>query len=81
MKHYVLYITIDFSQPSQLQAINSMHAEGRMATSNALRVWANTLKEWAASVDADAVRERMIQLAAELDRLAECKEVAERQFV
>lgn len=52
-----------------------------MATSKELRAWTYTLRGWAASVDTDDVREQMARLAAELERLAECKEVAERQLV
>ena len=52
-----------------------------MATSKELRIWANSLKAWAGSIDADQVREHMIQLAAELERLAAYKEPAERQVV
>jgi hypothetical protein len=52
-----------------------------MATSNELRAWASALKGWAPSVDNAKVRERMIELTAELERLAKSKEVAERQFV
>jgi hypothetical protein len=52
-----------------------------MATSKELRVWANTLRQWAASVETDRVREQMVRLSAQLERLAECKEVAERQLV
>ena len=52
-----------------------------MATSNELRAWANQLKQWALSVDTPKVREQMVLLAAELEHLAQCKEVAERQLV
>jgi len=52
-----------------------------MATSKELHAWGHALKEWAASVDTKEVRERMTQLAAELERLAGSKEVAERQLV
>jgi hypothetical protein len=52
-----------------------------MATSKELRVWATTLRRWSASVENDSVREQMVRLSLELDRLAECKEVAERQLV
>jgi len=52
-----------------------------MATSNELRAWAYQLKRWAVSVDTPKVREQMVQLAAELEHLAQCKEVAERQLV
>jgi hypothetical protein len=52
-----------------------------MATSNELRAWASALRGWAPSVDSTKVREQMIQLAAELEKLAQSKEVAERQLV
>jgi hypothetical protein len=52
-----------------------------MASSNELRAWASALRGWASSVDNAKVRERMIQLAAELESLARSKEVAERQLV
>lgn len=52
-----------------------------MATSKELYAWGHALKGWAASVDAKEVRERMEQLAAELEHLAERKEVTERQLV
>ena len=52
-----------------------------MATSNELRAWASALRGWSQSVDNTKVRERMIQLAAELEKLPQSKEVAERQLV
>jgi len=52
-----------------------------MATSNQLRAWASTLKGWAPAVDNTKVRERIIQLATELENLAQSKEVFERQLV
>jgi hypothetical protein len=52
-----------------------------MATSNELRAWASALRGWSQSVDNTKVREGMIQLAAELEKLAQSKEVAERQLV
>jgi hypothetical protein len=55
--------------------------EAFMASSKELRVWATTLRRWSASVENDPVREQMVRLSVELDRLAECKEVAERQLV
>ena len=51
-----------------------------MATSKELRAWAQTLAGLASSVDNTKVREQIVQLAAELEHLAQCK-VAERQFV
>ena len=52
-----------------------------MATSNELRAWASALRGWAPSVDNIKVHEQLIQLAAELEKLAQSKEVAERQLV
>jgi hypothetical protein len=52
-----------------------------MATSKELHAWAYTLKGWASSVDNAKVREQIVQLAAELENLAQCKEAAERQLV
>lgn len=52
-----------------------------MATSKELHAWVRTLKGWAASVEASGVRQHMMELAAELERLAECKAAAERQLV
>ena len=52
-----------------------------MATSQELRAWAHTLRGWASSVDDAKVREQIDKLATELEHLAQCEEVAERQFV
>ena len=52
-----------------------------MATSKELRAWAYTLKGWALSGDNLKAREQIVQLAAELEHLAQCKEAAERQLV
>ena len=52
-----------------------------MATSNQLRAWASTLREWAPAVDNNEVHERINQLATELEKLAQSKEVSERQLV
>jgi hypothetical protein len=52
-----------------------------MATSKELHAWVHQLRKWAASVETSDVREQMTRLAAELERLAECKEAAERQLV
>jgi hypothetical protein len=52
-----------------------------MATSKELHAWAHTLKGWAASVEAGDVREHMVRVAAEIERLAQSKEAAERQLV
>lgn len=52
-----------------------------MVMSKELHAWSRHLKEWAALVETPDVRQHMMQLAAELGRLAECKEAAERQLV
>jgi hypothetical protein len=52
-----------------------------VATSKELRAWAHTLKLWSEAVASSEVHEHMLQLAAEIERLAEYKEVAERQLV
>lgn len=52
-----------------------------MATSKELRAWVAASKLWANSMDAADVRERLLQLVAELGRLAEREEVVERQIV
>jgi hypothetical protein len=51
-----------------------------MATSNQLRGWASTLRGWAPAVDNTKVRERIIQLATELENLAQSKEISDRQL-
>jgi hypothetical protein len=60
---------------------NSEHKEGGMATSKELHAWVYALKGWARSVESTEVREHMLQVAEELERLAECKAAAERQLV
>jgi hypothetical protein len=52
-----------------------------MATSKELHAWAYTLRGWASSVDNIKVCEHIVQLAAELEHLAQGKEAAERQLV
>ena len=52
-----------------------------MAMPNHLRARASTLRGWAPDVDNTKIRERIIQLATELERLAQSKEVSERQLV
>jgi hypothetical protein len=52
-----------------------------MATSNQLRAWASTLRGWAPAVDNTKVRERIIQLATELENLAQIKEISDRQLL
>jgi hypothetical protein len=52
-----------------------------MATSKELHAWAYMLREWTSSVDNIKVREHIVQLAGELEHLAQCKEAAERQLV
>lgn len=52
-----------------------------MATSKELHAWVYALRGWARSVELTEVREHMLQVAEELERLAECKAAAERQLV
>ena len=52
-----------------------------MVTSNQLRAWASTLRGWAPAVDNIKVRERIVQLATELENLARSKEVSDRQLL
>ena len=52
-----------------------------MATSKELRALAHTLRGWASSVDDTKLRKRIAKLAKDLEHLAQCEEVAERQFV
>jgi hypothetical protein len=52
-----------------------------MATANELRVWAATIRRWAGMIDDTRAAEHAASLAAELDRLAARKDVADRQFV
>jgi hypothetical protein len=52
-----------------------------VATSNQLRPWASTLRGWAPAVENTKVGERIVQLATELETLAQSKEVSDRQFL
>ena len=58
-----------------------LRREDGMATSKELRGLAHTLRGWASSVDDTKFRERIANLVTELEHLAQCEEVAERQFV
>ena len=52
-----------------------------MATAKELRVWAITVRHWAAKIDDGETAAHATRLAAEMERLAACKEVVERQLV
>jgi hypothetical protein len=52
-----------------------------MAAAKELRAWAATIRRWAGMIDDIRAAEHAVGLAAELDRLAACKEVADRQLV
>jgi len=52
-----------------------------MATAKELRAWAATIRRWAERIDDTRASEQAARLAAEFDRLAACKDVADRQFV
>lgn len=52
-----------------------------MATAKELQIWANTVRLWITKIEDTATSERLAQAAAEMERLADCKEVAERQLV
>jgi hypothetical protein len=52
-----------------------------MATSQELRAWVSTLRQWPETVENAQVREQMIRLAADVERLRECREMSERQLV
>jgi hypothetical protein len=52
-----------------------------MATAKELRVWARSVREWAAKIDEMWTVDLADSLAAELDRLAAREEVSDRQLV
>lgn len=52
-----------------------------MATAKELRVWANTMRQWAAQINDIRTSEQLVRVAAEVEHLAEHKEVGERQLV
>ena len=52
-----------------------------MAASKDLYAWCHMLRKWAEEVEAPEFRERMLQLATDLERKARNKEIAERQLV
>ena len=52
-----------------------------MTTAKELRIWASTVRRWIIEIDDTATRERLAQAAAEMERLAEHKQAAERQLV
>lgn len=52
-----------------------------MTTAKELRIWANTVRQWITKIEDTVTIERLARAAAEIERLADCKEVAERQLV
>jgi hypothetical protein len=52
-----------------------------MTTAKELRIWAHTMKQWVAKIDDTKVAESLTRAAAEMERLAEYREVAERQLI
>jgi hypothetical protein len=52
-----------------------------MATAKELRMWASTIRQWAAGLDDNLAFEYAVCLAAELDDLATCADVYDRQLV
>lgn len=52
-----------------------------MATAKELRIWANTMRQWIAQIDNVRTTEQLTRAAAEMERLAELKEPAERQLI
>ena len=55
--------------------------EETMATAKELHIWANTVKQWIAKIDNARMVEHLTQVAAEMERLADNKDVTERQLV
>jgi hypothetical protein len=52
-----------------------------MATAKELRVWANTIRQWAVKIDDTQTATQAADLAVVLDGLAARKEVSDRQLV
>lgn len=52
-----------------------------MATAKELRFWADTMKQWIGHIDDVRTSEHLARAAAEVERLAEHKQAAERQLV
>lgn len=51
-----------------------------MVTAKELRVWALTVRKWAMKIDDKPTADLAANLATEMDSLATCKEVADRQL-
>jgi hypothetical protein len=52
-----------------------------MTTAKELRIWSNSVRQWITKIEDTVTNECLARAAAEMERLAECKEVAERQLV
>jgi hypothetical protein len=51
-----------------------------MVTAKELRVWANTIRQWATKIDDKWMADHAANLATEMDGLAARKEVSDRQL-
>jgi hypothetical protein len=51
-----------------------------MATAKELRAWAAAVRHWVTKIDDTHTAQNAAKLAAEMDRLAACLEVADRQL-
>jgi hypothetical protein len=58
----------------------NLAGEVQMATGKELRIWAATVRKWAADTADPETRKHMLQLATELDELARLKEAGDRQL-
>ena len=52
-----------------------------MTTAKELRIWANTVRQWITRIEDATTCERLAQAAAEMERLADYKQSAERQLI
>jgi hypothetical protein len=72
---------MDFVRASDYHSLKQRGAGSIMATAKELRVWATTVRQWAAEIADAETAEQAVRLAAEMESLAARKETAERQFV
>jgi hypothetical protein len=52
-----------------------------MTAAKELRIWATMVRQWITKIDDTVARERLVVAAAEMERLANNKQAAERQLV
>jgi hypothetical protein len=72
---------MDFVRAKDYHSLKQCGAGSVMATAKELRVWATTVRQWAAQIEDVQTAEHAVRLAAEMESLAARKETAERQFV